>query len=80
MGKKKSFEEKMDELEGIIAALSGGGAGLSESAKLYESGVKLLNELQGELSAVQEKVRLLSIGSDGEPKLVDFDGGERNES
>ena len=43
---KVSFEEGMQALEGVIAAMSGGGLSLEESIKAYEEGAMLCAQLK----------------------------------
>ncbi|MDR0888526.1 MAG: exodeoxyribonuclease VII small subunit [Coriobacteriales bacterium] len=57
--KDMTFQEKSDELEGIVRALEGGNLQLEESLKQYERGVKLLKELQGSLNEAKQKVTVL---------------------
>lgn len=52
---KKSFEERMQEMEKISKALSEDGLNLAEIVRLYEKGLKLKKELEAEL----EEARLI---------------------
>jgi exodeoxyribonuclease VII small subunit len=53
------FEEKMDRLDEIIRSIAGGGARLAESVALFEEGMKLVGEMENELSQVKQKVATL---------------------
>ena len=53
---KRSYEEGMQALEGLIARLSEGGLSLEESMKTYEEGVALAAELSGELDAYRRRI------------------------
>ena len=53
---KRSYEEGMQQLEGLIARLSEGGLSLEESMKTYEEGVALANELSVELESYRRRI------------------------
>ena len=53
---KRSYEEGMQALEGLIDRLGEGGLSLEESMKLYEEGVALAAELSQELSAYRRRI------------------------
>lgn len=57
--KNVTFREGMDELEGIVRLLEGGTLELEESLEKYAQGVALLAELQGRLSAAEQRVEVL---------------------
>ncbi|MDR2108881.1 MAG: exodeoxyribonuclease VII small subunit [Coriobacteriales bacterium] len=54
-----SFREGSEELEAIVRQLEGNQLELEESLKLYERGVRLLRQLQGQLDTAQQKVTVL---------------------
>jgi exodeoxyribonuclease VII small subunit len=54
-----SFEAALQELEGIVQTLEGGGAPLEESLKAYERGMGLLNFCQTTLGQAEQKIRIL---------------------
>ena len=60
---RPTFEEKLARVEEIARELSSGSSALGESLALYEEGKGLIKELEGELEAVRERVRILN--SDG---------------
>lgn len=65
-----SFEESLAALGDTVMKLESGGLGLSESIAAYERGVTILRRLHEELSAVEERVKLLvRIDEDGRPVL-----------
>ncbi len=73
------FEKKLNRLEEIVHKMEKGEMALEESLKLFEEGVKLSRECQGQLSSAEKKVKqLVSFDSDGKPVLKDFkmDEGE----
>ena len=53
---KRSYEEGMQALEGLIDRLGEGGLSLEESMKLYEEGVALAAELSQELGAYRRRI------------------------
>lgn len=64
--KSKSFEESIARLEAIVKLLESGEASLDESIKLYSEGVKLVGECNKKLDETERKIKLLSVGTDGE--------------
>jgi exodeoxyribonuclease VII small subunit len=68
-----SFEAALQELEGIVQTLEGGGAALEESLKAYERGMVLRNYCQKTLSEAEQKIRILENGA-----LRDFTGATSN--
>lgn len=57
---KLSFEEGMARLEELVEALEQGKLPLNESFEAYEAGVKLLKELEQQLSQSEARIRLLT--------------------
>ena len=69
-GQTSSFEESLAALGDTVMKLEAGGLGLSESIAAYERGVTILRRLHEELSAVEERVKMLvRIDEDGRPVL-----------
>lgn len=67
------FEKKLKRLEDIVEKMESGDLSLDDSMKLFEEGVKLSRDCQGQLGVAEEKVKLLlSIGPDGKPVTRDF--------
>jgi exodeoxyribonuclease VII small subunit len=58
-----SFEAALQELEGIVQTLEGGGAPLEDSLKAYERGVSLLDYCQSTLGQAEQKIHILDNGS-----------------
>jgi exodeoxyribonuclease VII small subunit len=67
------FEKKLARLETIVEKMEGGELQLEESLTLFEEGVKISRECTSQLSAAEQKVKLL-MGFDekGQPKTRDF--------
>ena len=53
---KRSYEEGMQQLEGLIARLGEGGLSLEESMKTYEEGVALAAALSVELESYRRRI------------------------
>jgi len=56
MDKKKTFEDKLKDLETIISSLENGEYGLDESIEQYTKAMKLINECDLELKNVEERI------------------------
>ena len=63
-----SFEEAMRELEAVVSKLEHGEATLDESITLYERGAALRAHCDGKLKEAQERVDLITLGENGQPK------------
>ncbi len=72
--KKKSFEESIAELEGIVQKLEQGEAPLAESMALFEKGTALVKTCTRMLDEAEQKVLKIRQGPQGEPEAVPFDG------
>ncbi|NLW69548.1 MAG: exodeoxyribonuclease VII small subunit [Eubacteriaceae bacterium] len=72
MAKALSFEDKLLRIEEIAEEMQNSELPLGESVSLYEEGVKLIKELRKELSAAEEKVKILSALCD-QPVLKDYE-------
>lgn len=68
--KKKTFEDKLMELEAIIAELENGTSTLDDSFNKYKEAMYLLKSCDEELKGVEEKVSKI-VASNGE--LEDFE-------
>jgi exodeoxyribonuclease VII small subunit len=72
------FEAALAELEGIVQSLEQGELPLEESLRQFERGVVLTRSCQRALQQVEEKIRVLSKGSDGEPVERDFEAADED--
>lgn len=72
---KKSFEEKLQDVQEIIARIEGGKLPLEDSVKQFEAGMKTLAELDGELKDMNRRLTVLLDGKETEMA----DTGETNE-
>ena len=60
--KKKTFEEKLAQLELLVSRLEEGGRPLSDALSDYETGVRLGKELSAELDSAEKKMLELRSG------------------
>lgn len=60
-----SFEETLDRLHAIVAALEGDALPLNDALALFEEGVTRLRDANGELARVDAKLSLLIEQPDG---------------
>ena len=65
-----SFDTGLDRLEALVQRLEGGSLGLEEALAVFEEGVKLSQQLQGQLAEAQRRVEVLK---------ADLEGGYRTE-
>jgi exodeoxyribonuclease VII small subunit len=76
MAKKKlenlSFEESLNELDGIVQNLEQGELSLEDSMALFERGLALSKLSQEKLQTAEQKVKIL-LESNGEQVLNNFD-------
>lgn len=64
--KKLTFEQQLNALEALIAQMEAGGMSLEESVKQYESGVKMLDELEKTLGEVAQRLTVIRKGENGQ--------------
>jgi len=57
--KKKTFEEKLERLEEIVAILDNSDTSLEEMLKVYEEGISLAGELRDFLEKAEMKIKEL---------------------
>lgn len=69
-----TFEHALAELERIVRSLEDGSATLDESLALYERGVNLLKQCQGQLRVAEQQITLLTgLDDEGKPTTQPFD-------
>ncbi len=66
-----SFEDTLDRLHAIVAALEGDTLPLDDALRLFEEGVARLRDASGELARVDAKLSLLVERADGTFELAD---------
>ena len=70
--KKLTFEQQIQRLEEIVAALEKGDAQLADSLALFEEGTKLIAACSKELDQAEQQVVKLMKGADGAPVELPF--------
>lgn len=69
----------MTQLEAIIEKIEGGGAGLEESLKEYERGVKLLSHCQRVLAVAEQRLEELKAAPNADEGDDDSGPDARND-
>ena len=64
---KLTFEEALEQLEGIVGRLERGDVALEESIEAYERGELLKKHCQTLLRAAEDKVEKIRLDADGKP-------------
>ena len=72
---KRSFEEKLQAVQEIIARIEAGTIPLEESVRQYEEGMKQLNALDEELNGMSRRLTVLMNGKDGQPEELAVEEG-----
>ena len=72
----KTFEQNLRRLEEIVRAMERGDVALEESLKLFQEGTELVRSCGKLLDDVEQQVKLVLSGPDGEPVEEDFADGE----
>ena len=57
--KKLTFEERLQQVEALIAKMQSGEMPLEEAMQQYEAGLNALNALEKELTAAQQRLTVL---------------------
>ena len=57
--KKLTFEERLQQVEALIAKMESGEMPLEEAMQHYEAGLNALNALEKELAAAQQRLTVL---------------------
>jgi exodeoxyribonuclease VII small subunit len=74
--KEKSFEEAMERLEAIVAAIESDDLGLEKQFELFKEGMALARFCDGRLTDVQRSVEIVLKESAAEWKTAPFESGE----
>ncbi len=61
----KSFEERLAEVETMIAAMESGGLPLAETVRRYEEGMQQIAALEKELAEAAQRLTVLTRQADG---------------
>ncbi len=63
--KKQTFEERLLQVESLIAEMESGAMPLEEALRRYEEGMEALAALEKELQSAQQKLTVLRRAADG---------------
>jgi exodeoxyribonuclease VII small subunit len=72
-GRELAFEEALAALESVVAELEAGELPLEHALAAFERGVALVRSLQDRLRAAEQRVQILTRGSDGRLHLRPVD-------
>ena len=67
-GTKGSFEERLQQVQEMTARIEAGAMPLEDSVKEFERGIRMLGELESELSDMQRRLTLLRDGKEEKMK------------
>ena len=62
---KLTFEQRLDQIKGIIDGIESGQMPLEESVRQFENGMRSLNQPEKELEEMKRRITVLQEGSDG---------------
>lgn len=68
--KKPTFEERLTQVEALIADMESGALGLEDALKRYEEGMEALTALEKELLSAQQRLTVLRNAADGSDEEV----------
>ena len=68
--KKQTFEERLTQVESLIAEMEGGALPLEDALKRYEEGMQALTALEKELLSAQQRLPVLRRAADGTEEEV----------
>jgi exodeoxyribonuclease VII small subunit len=67
------FEEALERLEKLAAAMESGRLGLEKTVEAYEAGQKLIKQCTAKLNEVERRIEILVKGSDGSVRAEPFE-------
>jgi len=71
--KNKTYESILEELENIISKLNSSNIPIENSIKLYEDGVRLSNEADKELLAIEKNIQKIKKVKVNDTKSIDIE-------
>ncbi len=71
--KKMKFEEAMERLEAIVAAMESGEIGIEESIARYEEAMGLAAHCRSILDDAEQRIRKIQLDASGQPQAVPFE-------
>ena len=74
------FEERLTQLESVVAKLERGELSLEDSVRLFEEGVKLSDACKTELEKAEGRVHVLVEGRNGKIQAAEINLDEQEEA
>ena len=74
--KKPTFEERLTQVEALIAEMESGALPLEDALKRYEEGMQVLTALEKELLSAQQRLTVLRRAADGTEEEVPLEVDE----
>ena len=68
--KKQTFEERLTQVEALIAEMESGALPLEDALKRYEEGMQALTALEKEILSAQQRLTVLRRAADGTEEEV----------
>ncbi len=72
--RKLKYEEALERLDAIVAAMEAGEIGIEESITKYEEAMQLAAHCRQILDQAEQRIRKIQLDAEGQPKLTSFDG------
>jgi exodeoxyribonuclease VII small subunit len=73
------FEERLNDLESIVAKLEGAELPLEDALALFEKGIGLVRALTAQLDEVEKKLEVLTRNAAGDPELREMEEPKRGD-
>jgi exodeoxyribonuclease VII small subunit len=73
------FEERLNDLESIVAKLEGAELPLEDALALFEKGIGLVRALTAQLDDVERKLEVLTRNAAGDPELREMEEPKRGD-
>jgi exodeoxyribonuclease VII small subunit len=73
------FEERLNDLESIVAKLEGAELPLEDALALFEKGIGLVRALTAQLDEVERKLEVLTRSAAGDPELREMEEPKRGD-
>jgi exodeoxyribonuclease VII small subunit len=73
------FEERLNDLESIVAKLEGAELPLEDALALFEKGIGLVRALTAQLDEVEKRLEVLTRNAAGDPELREMEEPKRGD-
>ena len=70
MEEKRTFEQRLSQVQSIIEGIESGKLSLEDSVRQFEAGMQALNGLEKELGEIRHRITMLTEKQDGAPEEV----------